>query len=402
LDFGAARKVIADMTQELTVILKPGYAPIEQYANDPATKQGPWTDIYALAAVVYFAVTRERPPPSVSRVMSDSLVPLTKSAAGRYSQRFLQAIDQALSVKPENRQRNIDEFRTQLGLNKQYQDPQGTYDQAAAPEENKPGKRYIGVVLVVFAAIGAGILFLNGDTSSNATPEASGAPSAVQAPAPVAGEKIFEPLKALNEIFEGRDPRPTYAVTVSTEKAQARIGRDALRFSIHSKKNGYVYILVVGTNHSDFFLLFPNAVDKDNCIKGWQQPDKDNYIKGGRQHDEDDCIKGGRQLDKGNYVKGEQQLDLPRPEWKLMAEGPPGTDNFIVIVSDRPRDFAATGLKAVDLFAQFPPEQAARLYRSHTGPIPLFAGKAICSNASPGCSESYGAAVFSIEEIAGS
>src|SRR4029077_10512530 len=97
LDFGAARKVIADMTQELTVILKPGYAPIEQYANDPATKQGPWTDIYALAAVVYFAVTRERPPPSVSRVMSDSLIPLTKSAAGRYSQRFLQAIDQALS-----------------------------------------------------------------------------------------------------------------------------------------------------------------------------------------------------------------------------------------------------------------------------------------------------------------
>jgi len=116
LDFGAARRVIGDMTQALTVILKPGYAPLEQYAEVPGMKQGPWTDVYALAATVYWAVTGKTPPPSVGRIVSDEYAPLAQVGAGRYSARFLEAVDRALAVMPEARTQTIDAFRRDLGI----------------------------------------------------------------------------------------------------------------------------------------------------------------------------------------------------------------------------------------------------------------------------------------------
>ena len=116
LDFGAARRVVGGMTQALTVILKPGYAPIEQYDEIPGMKQGPWTDVYALAAVVHWLVTGQTPPPSVGRVLNDTYVPLASAAAGRYSERFLAATDRALTVLPDRRTPSIQAFLADLGL----------------------------------------------------------------------------------------------------------------------------------------------------------------------------------------------------------------------------------------------------------------------------------------------
>ncbi len=111
LDFGAARQVIGGLTQALTVILKPGYAPLEQYADTVSMKQGPWTDVYALCAVAYSIITGRAPAPAVSRVIADELVPLTKAANGKYSTELLYALDMGLAVKPPQRPQSIAELR---------------------------------------------------------------------------------------------------------------------------------------------------------------------------------------------------------------------------------------------------------------------------------------------------
>lgn len=116
LDFGAARQIIGDMTQALTVILKPGYAPIEQYADDMSMKQGPWTDIYALSAVVYSAIAGKTPPTSVARMIRDPIEPLQGGDHSGFSSEFLSAIDKGLSVRPEDRPQSIDGFRELLRL----------------------------------------------------------------------------------------------------------------------------------------------------------------------------------------------------------------------------------------------------------------------------------------------
>jgi len=115
LDFGAARRIIGDMTQAVTVILKPGYAPIEQYADDATMQQGPWTDVYALSAVLHLAMTGKAPPASVARMINDPMRPLRDTVQG-YSEEFLSAVELGLSVRPEQRPQSIAEFRELLGV----------------------------------------------------------------------------------------------------------------------------------------------------------------------------------------------------------------------------------------------------------------------------------------------
>ena len=111
LDFGAARRVISDATQNLTAILKPGYSPVEQYDGEVTMRQGPWTDVYALCAVLYGALAGRLPPSSIARVVKDDLVPAAQVGAGRYSAPFLAAVDAGLAIRPQQRPQSMAELR---------------------------------------------------------------------------------------------------------------------------------------------------------------------------------------------------------------------------------------------------------------------------------------------------
>jgi non-specific serine/threonine protein kinase len=115
LDFGAARSVVAGATQSFTTVLKPGYAPIEQYADDGAMEQGPWTDVYALGAVLHFLAVGSPPSQAVTRMMGGTLKSFEDAAAGRFSDVFITAVKAALEVRGHERLQSVAAFKEALG-----------------------------------------------------------------------------------------------------------------------------------------------------------------------------------------------------------------------------------------------------------------------------------------------
>ena len=115
MDFGAARRIIGGMTRALTTVLKPGYAPIEQYSDDGSMAQGAWTDVYAIGGLLYHAMSGKVPVQAISRMMNDPLKPVGAVAKGQFSQNLCDVVMKCLAVMPENRYQSIDELRAALG-----------------------------------------------------------------------------------------------------------------------------------------------------------------------------------------------------------------------------------------------------------------------------------------------
>lgn len=132
IDFGSARQMVRDQENSMSIFLKPGYAPIEQYSTKG--NQGPWTDIYALACTFYQSVTGVTVPDAPDRQKNDTLQPLSELCS-KATPEWCRVIEKALSVTPGDRYQSINEMLEDLYLDTG--DPHGV-SQDAGPVIQQP------------------------------------------------------------------------------------------------------------------------------------------------------------------------------------------------------------------------------------------------------------------------
>lgn len=153
--------------------------------------------------------------------------------------------------------------------------------------------------------------------ASAATVTAAGtAPTPI--PTPAAPEPPSGPvaaLAALRDIHEQRDRRRTVQAVPSA--SSVKIGKDPLELTITTSHDGYLYVVMMGSDEKSFYLLYPNALDRDNRIRA------------------------------------RTAVRLPRPHWQIVAAGPPGRDQLLVVVAEQPRDLVALSSKTPDATMPF-------------------------------------------------
>ncbi len=147
IDFGSARSTSTD--RELTSIVSPGFAPFEQYLSNG--NQGPWTDLYALAAVMYWLISGQKPLSSIERMKQDAIVPASQlESQYLIGESLLSAIDWALNMDEKRRPQSVAEFRSRLDEGEQQNSTIGMADTrillpTAWDGTTPSGKKIIGV-----------------------------------------------------------------------------------------------------------------------------------------------------------------------------------------------------------------------------------------------------------------
>ena len=389
-DFGIARIESSNLTQAGMALGTPPYMSPEQFLGDTLDGR---SDLFSAGVILYQFLTGERPfTGNQAATIMHSVLQVDPPEPSRLNAQVPPAFDavlrKALAKRRDERYATGREFADALNAAARgapeavpvAAPPAGSMDATrvermqasvrAMPSATGRMRLGTGVRVALGFGVFLGLAALAGvwvarqlppSPSSAAAPKPVVAAPAPPKPAPPAAvaPKPFDPMDALERVFAGRDRDSP--VTVVADKPRIRIGKERLRFRATSAKPGYLYVLMVGTDRTHLNLIFPNAIDSANAIKAGQE------------------------------------LDLPRAGWAMTAAGPRGTNHFVALVSENPRDFSAAGLRKVDPFAEFALDAAAAVAASPEGAA-AFAGKPVCPR--PGeCSARYGAAIFSIEEI---
>jgi len=433
LDFGAARQVIGDATQNLTVILKPGYAPIEQYSFGDGARQGPWTDLYALAAVTRYCATGKAPPAAVNRILKDEMRPLAEVCAHPLSAGFCSAIDRALSIQAQERPASVAQFREWLGISS------ATATAMPALDDD----RYAPTVMPTGRTVA---------TQARTAPRFDLPASMTSAPQPFAAASPVGPSSAPSTLAPGVPGPARASAAPSAPNAVAGAARPpGKRTPMIAGAAVLAGLLVVAGTY--FWRAgapvadpaasgapgAPGGVSSTAAAGPGRPLDLSTVIKGllsGADPDwgvtlaaERTVLRIGQDklkfsvtsslpgylhvlmidadgkrlrqifpnsIDAEHRVEGGVAIALPRPGWSLAASGPPGVAHLLVVVAPSPRDFSVVGLAHPSQGGGFDAARAAQAWQDKGGRA--FSGTAVdCQFAGATC-DAYGAAVVSVQE----
>jgi serine/threonine protein kinase len=442
LDFGAARRVIGDATQALTVILKPGYAPIEQYAEVASMKQGPWTDVYALCAVLYATITMTAPTPSVARMLNDELPPASQVAAGRYSDALLHAIDAGLAVRPEERPQSVAELRRLLFPEQFVYSGPVPLDEVSGVVRELDPESTVSILPVVNDAVWPQNQSLSQGRPSFSTQPLAQPKTAPPQPAPDAPSErrraSDHPTDPSAAVFMKAAAMPRWLLPVT-----ASLSAVALAWWLFARPSDVVSLPADGLTtaapapspspappappspssrppfevvkaledmvlHADPLFAVNTLPDKSPVVIGRDRLQfrlKSNrpgylYVFLAGTDASHFYLLFPNKIDANNRVKANSLEVLPRPGWHIKAGGPVGTNHIVTVVSTHPLDLSAAGLRQDGDLAEFDLAAAGKLWAEHQGPGSPFLGKPRCD--APPCDASYGAALVKIDETAGS
>ena len=197
--------------------------------------------------------------------------------------------------------------------------------------------------------------------AANPSQQAANQPAPATSPAPGTSptklptpEPALASLATLKDIEQQRNPKRLVEVQVS--KPILRIGKDSLDLSIKSSHDGYLYLILLGSDSKSFYVLYPNG------------------------------------LDKNNQVKAGQTVRIPRPDWEVKAAGPVGTNNLLVMVSDSPRK-----LNTLTMSEPTAAEPFTYALNDIGGRSALI--NFLTSSGTDGKSESFGAKLVAVKEV---
>jgi len=172
IDFGASKLALGEASKSITSMLTEGYAPLEQYSTN-VKQQGPFTDLYAVGAVIYKMITGEVPPSAQTRSYDllqdghDPFKPLLSLKLSGYDHDFLQAVDRALEIKAKNRPQTVQDFQADIVGELIIESKK----KKIVPEKSSNKSMAVMVTALVLIAFVAGYFYLNNKQLTVSTPK---------------------------------------------------------------------------------------------------------------------------------------------------------------------------------------------------------------------------------------